>query len=809
MQKHLNGSRHIFHYIRTKLPLILIIVASIVIGMQLGQLWTTDQSTQSSSMQPSEQSPSTQPTNYDQRTNTLGEVITTDSSLLQFINYTNFSTDMILDYLNLAEAQMASRQSSVFAFIYPVGKFIKEGGDFNGLPFNTHEVVLSEEQIDEILAEIEYFLREDECMGDNRERIDDHLYDYAQWLKGGADASTMQALCPRTRIVAMGVPPDMQRNVLIDYLDKEFKKEQSNQYNFAGFLFHEFYHAFQQDLETEGECRQRADQDGSTSRWMIEGGAEYFAQMMLQETGYTEDYSSNVLRNAQNALNEADGSFEEAFSRMPDKVGQGILRLLVERGTMNDAFILDASYFHDCKREFEFSKDNSDIIFALNNWYKIIERDGKYEFADEVLENRPQSQQISPDQSNKKESILDKIKSIPNTVQTKVAGPIEVLTGLNIGVKEFAHCTSDEQKMCWTWPSDAPAECVAADKAGISIGRGATTEILQKYEYCWEERTYREFVSIAPSKTIAIKPTAEQLKNAEELMNKGWKNPVNTPVTYYVTKDLDSSVLDYIKPGMDASQEYLGTYGPLRVYVIGSDVEEAKLAAVDFCTWSYPKDRIDHCVQDQGIGIEEIAFYEGTNGFAQHSRDMVRQAFVIGNPHQGGGNKVATHEYIHIYQNAHILIQGNNSDDLKWPIWFEEGGAEFLALYLWSKNDPDDINFENSMREALETSKRLSKKVPGISLADVATNKLRDRTFNYCGNCIGSIQYEFGIWATAYLANLTSIDTVYKEYIPRAHYLGWTTAFEEIFGLSVDQFYQDFADFLLLDTAEQMNILPE
>jgi hypothetical protein len=761
--------------------------------MLLGRLWTTDQSIQSSSMQPTNQSSSMQPTNYDQRQKKTADVVDTDSRKLRFMNYTNFSSDMILDYLNLAESNMASRQSSVFAFIYPVGEFIKEGGDFNGMPFNTHEVVLSEEQIDEILAEIEYFLLEDECMGDNRERIEDHLYDYAKWLKGGADSSTMQSLCPMTRIVAMGIPQRMERD----------------ESDFAGFLFHEFYHAFQQDLEQEGECRKRRDQDGSTSSWMIEGGAEYFAQMMLQETGYIEDYSSNVLRNALNALNRADGSFKVAFSRMPDIVGQGVLRLLVERGVMNDAFILDASYFHDCKREFEFSKDNSDIIFALNNWYKIIERDGRYEFADEVLESRSQSQQISPDQSNKKESILDKIKSIPNTVQTKVAGPVEVLTGPNIGAQEFAHCTSDDQKMCWTWLSNAPAECVAADKAGISIGRGATTEILQKYEYCWEKRTYREFVSIAPSKTIAIKPTAEQLKNAEELMNKGWKNPVNTPVTYYVTKDLDSSILDEIKPGMDASQEYLGTYGPLRVYVIGSDVEEAKLAAVDFCTWSYPKDYFDRCLEDQGVGIEEIAFYEGTNGFAQHSRDMVRQAFVIGNPHQGGGNKVATHEYIHIYQNAHILIEGNNSDDLKWPIWFEEGGAEFLALYLWSKKDPASLNFQDRMREALETSKRLSKKVPGISLADVATNTLRDRTFNYCGNCIGSIQYEFGIWATAYLANLTSIDTVYKEYIPRAHYLGWTAAFEEIFGLSVDQFYKDFADFLLLGTDEQMNILPE
>ena len=74
-------------------------------------------------------------------------VITTDNAIVQFLNYTNFSTDMIFDYLNLAESNIALEEYAVFGFIYPVGKFIKEGGDFNGKPFNTHEVVLSEDKL--------------------------------------------------------------------------------------------------------------------------------------------------------------------------------------------------------------------------------------------------------------------------------------------------------------------------------------------------------------------------------------------------------------------------------------------------------------------------------------------------------------------------------------------------------------------------------------------------------------------------------------------------------------------------------------
>ena len=42
--------------------------------------------------------------------------------------------------------------------------------------------------------------------------------------------------------------------------------------------------------------------------------------------------------------------------------------------------------------------------------------------------------------------------------------------------------------------------------------------------------------------------------------------------------------------------------------------------------------------------------------------------------------KVAVHEYVHIYTAAHQLYP--DSSNFGWPIWLEEGAAEFLALYL-------------------------------------------------------------------------------------------------------------------------------
>jgi hypothetical protein len=81
-------------------------------------------------------------------------------------------------------------------------------------------------------------------MGKNSEEAywgrQEALSEYRTWLEGGADVASMRGVCPETRVVLVAAPPEWTLSA------------------FRYTLLHEFYHAFQQDLETEGLCRQRS-----------------------------------------------------------------------------------------------------------------------------------------------------------------------------------------------------------------------------------------------------------------------------------------------------------------------------------------------------------------------------------------------------------------------------------------------------------------------------------------------------------------------------------------------------------------------
>ena len=65
-----------------------------------------------------------------------------------------------------------------------------------------------------------------------------HLEQFRGWLESGADPATSYGICSTVRVVAIGVGG----NMAVDKLD------------FQNVVFHEFYHAFQQDLHDGGGC---------------------------------------------------------------------------------------------------------------------------------------------------------------------------------------------------------------------------------------------------------------------------------------------------------------------------------------------------------------------------------------------------------------------------------------------------------------------------------------------------------------------------------------------------------------------------
>jgi len=296
----------------------------------------------------------------------------TTSTEIKIINYTDYSINDLENWIYLAESKMKSRKARILFFIYPVGEMKRPEepvrSDYADQVFVEHEVLLTQNDIEKILDQVEDWFAGDPCL-DSRD-IRRNLSDYRSWLENGADASTMHGVCEETRIVAMGVTENMR---LYEPLE-----------NFQNFLIHELYHAFQQDLEMEGKCRDMRERDerNSNTRWLMEGAAHYFATWLVAEIHDKTNYLSQILDIAYHSFKR---NGEQIYDAAPDKWGAAALSLMVKQNLITEDSILDGSLFHNCDRELVFNKNNPAIQKIKDSWNLIEKFGDAYEFKPEAL----------------------------------------------------------------------------------------------------------------------------------------------------------------------------------------------------------------------------------------------------------------------------------------------------------------------------------------------------------------------------------------------------------------------------------------
>ena len=296
---------------------------------------------------------------------------------LTIINYTDYSTDMIMDWGMSASGLMADQDANVLIFLYPVGMPTGQTLEFGD--FGLHDVVMTPENQGALLADIELWLRADDCVD---EKFFDPTSDQGQgdefamwrdWVEQGADASTMRILCSTTRVVAMGITPQL-------VWEGELELER--------FLAHELYHAFQQDLDMEGDCSALSEDEATANTpWMAEGGAHYFSSFLTGvvkedgipkegEVGENERIRMEILRDASRAYKETPGLHESG----PDKKGAAALLRMVDKGLITHEEIMDGSFFHNCARELRYPSGGPEIQEIRNDWYSISAEGNRYAF---------------------------------------------------------------------------------------------------------------------------------------------------------------------------------------------------------------------------------------------------------------------------------------------------------------------------------------------------------------------------------------------------------------------------------------------
>jgi hypothetical protein len=394
-------------------------------------------------------------------------------------------------------------------------------------------------------------------------------------------------------------------------------------------------------------------------------------------------------------------------------------------------------------------------------------------------------------------------------------------------------CVS-EDGTCFDWKLDASQECV--DNYPLEIKSQGDEQAVRENEDCVYELVFEPFQGIIPTRFTG--PLDQSVVNQfERLQKAGYDQTIDEAAVWVVAADVPAVIVDASEEARAAAEKYLGAYGPLTSYIIGNDLAAAEPVIKEFCNRAWEGEMIEYCIQqDQGPDMREMAsIFPGGNAFQQSSwRSAQPSQHFVDNPCANEQNEfcgvdtkeelvegqtVTAHEYFHVYQSAHQLYRSDNPEEIPgypMPRWFEEGTASYFQMIIdenegWSRDIgmigdqaprirmlEDNLNWVSGDRETW----------PSLKLIDLETETGTKRVKQYCGQlCIGFIQYGMGYVATALLADLTSDRALIFDFYDLNKTDGFYPAFEETFGMAIDDFYQELDEFLALPRSEQIEQL--
>jgi len=313
-----------------------------------------------------------------------------------------------------------------------------------------------------------------------------------------------------------------------------------------------------------------------------------------------------------------------------------------------------------------------------------------------------------------------------------------------------------------------------------------------------------------------------------------WKQEINCPAEVFVAKDVKQSTKNNIEATLKAASDAWGNFGPIEYWVMGIDQAYSIELIKKYCQRRAQNGNMnfDYCLKReknsghgmlsyQKSGAEALASKRpfgsaGHNGGMDWGIHKFSSSLPFGfegklDMPAGEDQKTVMHEYFHAVQHAHILeLQRYKRDKLWGPVWFVEGGAEYMASVTYKrlisekkldliKNSKWEYDFRQSMQEKFQRAKNQNTRHNCI---------LQMREITYNSPC-REFFYDGGAWAVAYLLNQTNENILLNEFYPNLEKLGWEGAFKKSFSKSSKEFYKEFAVFLKQDITSAMQIIPQ
>ena len=309
-------------------------------------------------------------------------------------------------------------------------------------------------------------------------------------------------------------------------------------------------------------------------------------------------------------------------------------------------------------------------------------------------------------------------------------------------------------------------------------------------------------------------------------------------VEVFTASDLDQSVGPIIETTLLAAAELWGLYWPVEYWVMGLDPEAGQELVEQYCQRrdeagqydysdcmdreagdeqysmiSYQREGAEALASGETYDSATLAAYHGDANWGIHRFASSIPWGLIGYFNLSGEDdiRILFHEYWHAVQSSFIqTLDGYQREQLMLPIWFREGGAEYMAhigmAALRAEGKLPEvpggyrpIEFEEEMSGALRLlEERFSGDCEGRELTSIT---------EYSDPC-WKLAYPAGAWAIAYLLDQAAGKTLLADFYPTLEEKGWQQAFEDFAGMSLAEFNDDFTKFIEKTTPERLAILP-
>ena len=303
-----------------------------------------------------------------------------------------------------------------------------------------------------------------------------------------------------------------------------------------------------------------------------------------------------------------------------------------------------------------------------------------------------------------------------------------------------------------------------------------------------------------------------------------WGKIVDFEPEFFFSIDLPEFAREGLEETVKLASNYFGLYGPIEIWSVSRDASSSEKRELEsiYCERRSNRNQgnYEDCVSQQRFenigssinGKRELGYH-----LMHHRNDFT---FADNSDYRHYAMTTMTHEYTHIVQSANLFTK--NEEDrpdgdrrrIGWgPIFFSEGTAVYYAEFIQRKLRQNGTPVENapnvdSQGGSLRNKMREFMERDIVPYLDSCPNfNIWDVNYSTRETCS---PYRLGAWGVAYLLDkVKDQDAFWKTLWPNIDEMGWDGAFEYTFGITMEQFNQEFLEFLELPIEQQLEIIPD